>query len=141
LFGSSAQLVSSGVDENELIVLIKDASNVIVEGIDVTFSANAGVSLRLESGASVAVTGVDGIVRATLSSQNNQENRTIKVTTSTPIFSQMLEVHVVRTQTNINSSSSAILNDPVPLTISLVDSDGNGIASKTVTIKVLLMGS
>jgi hypothetical protein len=134
LFGSSTQLASSGADEIELIALIKDSNNVLLEGIDVTFSADAGASLQLENGGSVAVTGVDGIARATLSTQNNQENRTIEVTASTATFSQMLEVQVVGTQTNINGSSSAILNDPVPLTISLVDSDGNGIANKTVTL-------
>ena len=134
LFGSSTQLASSGADEIELIALVKDANNVLLEGIDVTFSADAGASLQLENGGSVAVTGVDGIARATLSTQNNQENRTIEVTASTATFSQILEVQVVGTQININGSSSAILNDPVPLTISVVDSDGNGIANKTVTL-------
>ncbi|MFT4732972.1 MAG: hypothetical protein ACI89W_002002 [Gammaproteobacteria bacterium] len=134
LFGSSTQLLSSGSDEIELIALVKDANNVLLEGIDVTFSADAGASLQLENGGSIAVTGIDGIARATLSTQNNQENRTIEVTASTAIFSQILEVQVVGTQIDINGSSSAILNDPVPLTISLVDSDGNGIANKTVTL-------
>jgi hypothetical protein len=134
LFGSSTQLASSGSDNIELIALVKDANNVLLEGIDVTFSANADASLQLESGGSVAVSGVDGIARATLSTQNNQENRTIEITASTAIFSQLLEVQVVGTQININGSSSAILNDPVPLTISLVDSDGNGIANQVVTL-------
>jgi hypothetical protein len=134
LFGSSTQLASSGSDNIELIALAKDANNVLLEGIDVTFSVNAGASLQLGNGGSVAITGVDGIARATLSTQNNQENRTIEVTASTATFSQVLEVQVVGTQININGSSSAILNDPVPLTISLVDSDGNGIANKTVTL-------
>jgi hypothetical protein len=59
------------------------------------------------------------------------------VTASTAILSQILKVQVVGTQTNINGSSSAILNNPVLLTISLVDSDGNGIANKTVTLSVI----
>ncbi len=134
LFGSSTQLASSGSDDIELIALVKDANNVLLEGVDVTFSANADASLQLENGGSVAVTGVDGIARATLSTQNNQENRSIEVTASTATFSQVLEVQVVGTQININGSSSAILNDPVPLTISLVDSDGNGIANETVSL-------
>ena len=134
LFGSSTQLASSGSDEIELIALVKDANNVLLEGVDVTFSANADASLQLENGGSIAVSGVDGIARATLFTQNNQENRTIEVTASTGTFSQLLEIQVVGTQININGSSSAILSDPVPLTISLVDSDGNGIANKTVSL-------
>lgn len=134
LFGSSTQLASSGSDIIELIALVKDANNVLLEGINVTFSANAGASLQLENGGSVAITGVDGIARAILSTQNNQENRSIEVTASAATFSQILEVQVVGTQININGSTSAILNDPVPLTISLVDSDGNGIANESVNL-------
>lgn len=134
LFGSSTQLASSGSEIIALIALVKDANNVLLEGIDVTFSANADASLQLENGGSVAVTGVDGIARASLSTQNNQENRSIEVTASTATFSQILNVQVVGTQININGSSSAILNDPVPLTISLVDSDGNGIANESVSL-------
>lgn len=134
LFGSSTQLASSGSDQIELTALVKDANNVLLEGVDVTFSANAGASLQLENGGSIAVTGADGIARATLSTQNNQENRTIEITASTATFSQVLDVQVVGTQININGSSSAILNNPVPLTISLIDSDGNGIANQAVNL-------
>lgn len=134
LFGSSTQLASSGTDEIVLEAIVKDANNVLLGGIDVTFSANASASLSLENGGSVAVTGDDGIARATLTTQNNHENRSIEVTASTATFSQKLEVQVVGTQININGSSSAILNDPVPLTISLVDSDGAGIANQVVSL-------
>jgi hypothetical protein len=137
LYGSSTQLASSGSDEIELIALVKDANNVLLEGIDVTFSANADASLQLDNGGSFAVSGVDGIARATLSTQNNQENRNIEVTASTANFLQLLDVQVVGTQININGSSSAILNDPVPLTISLVDSEGNGIANKIVSLSAI----
>jgi hypothetical protein len=134
LFGSSTQLASSGSDEIVLEAIVKDANNVLLGGIDVTFSANSDASLLLENGGSVAVTGDDGIARATLSTQNNQENRSIEVTASTSTFSQVLEVQVVGTSININGSLSAILNDPVPLTISLVDSDGAGIANQMVNL-------
>ena len=135
LFGSSTQLASSGFDNIVLIALVKDANNVLLEGVDVTFSANAGASLQIENASGIAVTGDDGIAIAILSTQNNQENRTIEVTASTTHFSQILEIQVVGTQVSINGSSSAILNDSVPLTISLVDSDGNGIANKTVSLR------
>jgi hypothetical protein len=100
----------------------------------VTFSANAGASLQIENASGIAVTGDDVIAIATLSTQNNQENQTIEVTASTITFSQILAIQVVGTQVSINGSSSAILNDSVPLTISLVDSDGNGIANKIVSL-------
>jgi hypothetical protein len=134
LYGSSTQLASSGSDEIILEAIVKDANNVLLGGVDVTFSANKGASLSLENGGSVAVTGDDGIARATLTTKNNHENRSIEVTANTATFSQTLEVQVVGTQININGSLSAILNDPVPLTISLVDSDGAGIANQVVSL-------
>ena len=137
LFGSATQLASSGSDKITLEAIVKDANNVLLVGIDVTFAVNAGASLQLENGGSVAVTGADGIARATLSTQNNQENRSIEVTASTATYSQTLEVQVVGTQININGSLSAILNDPVPLTISLVDSDGAGIANQMVSLSAI----
>lgn len=137
LFGSSTQLASSGSDEIELEAIVKDANNILLVGIDVTFSANADASLQIENGGSVAVTGVDGIARATLSTQFNPENRNIVVTASTATYSQILDVQVVGTQININGSLSAILNDPVPLTISLVDSDGTGIANQVVSLSAI----
>jgi hypothetical protein len=137
LFGSSTQLASSGSNQIELIALVKDANNVLLEGVNVTFSANAGASLQLENVGSIAVTGRDGIARATLSTQNNQENRAIEVTASTATFLQILDVQVVGTQINISGSSSAILNALVPLTINLVDSDGNGIANETINLSVI----
>jgi len=47
---------------------------------------------------------------------------------------ETLDIAIVGTQVNINGSSSAIINDPVPLTISVVDSDGKGIPNQLVNL-------
>ena len=133
LFSDSTQIGSSGSDVVNLIALVKDANNVTLDDIEVTFSANAEASLQIDAG-TFALTDTNGIAKATLSTQNNKENRVIEITATTDVFSQVLEVQVVGTQININGSSSAILNTPVPLSISLVDSDGNGIANQTVSL-------
>ena len=102
-----------------------------MEGVEVTFSANEGASLQIDQGA----TGADGLAKASLSTQNNKRNRTITVTAKTAnLPSQTLEIQVVGTQININGAASAIINDPVPLTISVVDSDGKGIANQVVNL-------
>lgn len=128
LFGSSIQLASSGSDNIELIALVKDANNVLLEGVAITFSANADASLQVTQGISAA----DGTARATLTTQNNQENRIIEVMASTATFSKILSIDVVGTRVNVNGASSAIIDAPVPLTINLVDSDGKGIANQSV---------
>jgi hypothetical protein len=135
LFASSIQLASSGLDEIELIALVKDANNVLLEGIDVTFSVDSEASLQVTQG----TTGADGIARALLDTQNKPENRTINVIAiaSGLAESQTLDIQVVGTQINIDGASSAIIDAPVLITISLVDSDGKGIANSELSISAL----
>lgn len=130
LFSSSIQLASSGSDEIELIALVKDANNVLLEGVDVTFSANAGASLQVTQ----ATTANDGIARAILTTQNNAENRNIEVTARTGTFSEILDIAVVGTSLSVNGPPSVILGSTAEYTIFLSDSDGRGIANKTVQL-------
>lgn len=133
LYASAIQLASSGTDEIELIALVKDANNVLLEGIDVTFSADSGASLQITQGTTEA----DGTARATLTTQNNQENRTIVVSAQSSVFSESIDIDVVGTEVNVDAASSAIIDAPVTVTISLVDSDGNGIENEPVTVSTI----
>lgn len=135
LFASSIQLASSGSDEIELIAFVKDANNVLLEGIDVTFSVNSDASLEVTQGTS----GADGIARALLDTKNKPENRTITVIASASGLAetQTLDIQVVGTQINIDGASSAIIDAPVLLTISLLDSDGKGIANSQLSVSAL----
>jgi hypothetical protein len=140
LFASSIQLASSGSDQIELLALVKNANNVLLEGINVTYSADSGANLQLATGGSVAVTGADGIARATLNTLNQPANRTIIISASAAglTAAESLDIQVVGTQVTIIGSSSVIINDPVPLTVNLVDSDGTGIANQQVTLSSTL---
>ena len=133
LFGSSTQLASGGADEIELIALVKDANNVLLEGVDVTFSANEGASLQIIQG----VTAADGTARAILTTQNNSENRTIEVTARAATYSQIFNIEVVGTGIAVNGSPSVILGSTSEFTIFLSDSDGDGIANQLVQISSL----
>jgi protocatechuate 3,4-dioxygenase beta subunit len=133
LFASSIQLASSGSESIELIALVKDANNVLLEGIDVTFSADADASLQVTQG----TTGPDGIARATLNTQVNKQNRTIQVTALTGTFSETLDIEVVGTQIVVNGPPSVILGATAEFTIFLTDSSGDGIANQTVQISSL----
>ncbi|MEM5499443.1 Ig-like domain-containing protein [Paraglaciecola mesophila] len=130
LFAGAVQLPSSGTDTIELIALLKNAQNVLMEGVDVVFSADADAALMITQG----TTGNDGQATASLTTQNNRQNRNIQVTATSGTLSQTLLVSVVGTTVNIDGPSSVILNDPVDLTISLLDSDGNGIANQQVNL-------
>lgn len=128
-FTSALQLASSGSDEVELIALVKNERNILMEGVDVSFSTNSG-ELRITQGTTVA----DGTARAALTSQTNPENRTITVSAVAGALTQELTVDVIGTVVKINAPTSVILNDTVDATFIVADSDGNGIPHQPLTI-------
>ncbi|MFW8589752.1 Ig-like domain-containing protein [Glaciecola sp. 2405UD65-10] len=134
LFASSLQLASSGGDEIELIAVVKNDQNILLANVPVSFSAGQDASLTIID----TQTQADGTARATLSTQNNRENRDIEVSASTSALSENVTVQVVGTEVNINGASSVIINDSAPITVVLSDSDGNGIANQVVNLSATL---
>ena len=135
-FTSSLLLASSGSDVVELIALVKDEDNILMEGIDVSFSSNSG-ELSITQGTTQA----DGTARATLTSRNNPENRTITLTARAGSLTETLTVDVTGTVVNINAPTSIILNDTADVSIIVADSDGTGIANQQVTLSSLVDGA
>lgn len=137
LFSDRSQLASSGSDEVELRALVKNEQNVLLEGVEVRFKANAEASIAVTQ----AITDVDGIATAILRTVNKPENRIITATaevfTQTETLVQSVEIPVVGTDINVNGPTSVIVNDVVPVTIILEDSDSNGIGNQQVTVTVL----
>lgn len=128
-FTSSIQLASSGSDSIELVAVVKNEQNVLLEGVAVSFSVNSG-NLQITQGTTTA----DGTARATLNTTNNPQNRVITATARTGDFIETLDIDVVGTEVNISGPSSVIINDPVPLTIIVADSDGVGIPNQAVSL-------
>lgn len=135
-FTSSLLLASSGSDEVELIALVKDEDNVLMEGIDVSFSSDSG-ELSIIQGTTQA----DGTARATLTSRNNPENRTITLTARAGSLVEILRVTVTGTVVNINAPTSVILNDTGDISVIVADSDGTGIANEEVTLTSQIEGT
>lgn len=135
-FTSSLLLASSGSDQVELIALVKNEDNVLMEGVDVSFSSDSG-ELSITQGTTL----VDGTARATLTSLNNPENRTITLTAQAGSLTENLTIDVTGTVVNINSPTSIILNDSAIVTIIVADSDGNGIPGQQVNISSLFEGT
>jgi hypothetical protein len=130
LFASSFQLASSGSDEIELIALVKNSQNILIEGVDVTFSVTEDGALQVIQGQ----TGADGTARALLTTQNKPENRTITATASVDTLVEELAIQVAGTEITINGPSSVILADTAEFTIFLVNSDSVGIANQAVQL-------
>ncbi|WJG07788.1 Ig-like domain-containing protein [Aliiglaciecola sp. LCG003] len=130
LFANSTQLASSGSDEIELIAVVKNAQNILLEGVDVSFAANNAAELQIVQGTSAA----DGTARALLTSRNNPENRVVTATVSSGTFSQTVDIQIVGTEVNVDGPSSVVLGDTIDVTIKVADSDGNGLANREVSL-------
>ena len=130
LFASSTQLASSGSDEIELIAVIKNAQNILLSGVQVSFAVNSGAELQIVQGISAD----DGTARALLTSRNNPENRMITATASSGTFSQTLDINVVGTEVNVDGPSSVVLGDEIDITIKVADSDGTGLGGRTINL-------
>ena len=135
LYANSIQLASSGSDEVELIALVKNEQSVLMEGIEVSFSAASGDGVELQL--TQPETAADGTARAILTSQNNASNRTVTITAGAGGLTQTVEITIAGTEVTINGASSVILNDSVDYTIRVQDSDGTSILNQNVTLSAL----
>ena len=132
LFTDSIQLASSGSDEVELIALVKNEQSVLMEGVEVSFSAATGDGVELQLTQPVTLS--DGTARAILTSQNDKSNRTITITAGAGSLTRSVDITIRGTEVIINGASSVILNDTVDYTIRLQDSDGQPIDNKDVVL-------
>ena len=128
LFTSSQQIASSGAQTLELTAIAKDASNNLLEGININFSSDSG------SLAGPTITGEDGKVVRILSTPAEPSNRVITVTITNGDVSDSLEIQVVGTILTLTGSSSLAIDDETSYIVKLLDSDGNGVANTDVAI-------
>ena len=134
LFADSIQLASSGSDEVELIALVKNEQSVLMEGVEVSFSAPSadGVELQLIQ----TTTAADGTARALLSTRNNAANRIVTVSAQAGSLSpENVSIEIDGTEVTVNGASSVILNDTVNYTIRVQDSDGTSILNQSVQLE------
>lgn len=134
LLSTSPTLESSGLGQVEIIAIVKDESNILLKDVPIAFSVNLNGALsKVDS-----KTGDDGTARAFLSTQNDPTNRDITVNAAVQNpevdLSQSLMIGVVGTSISISSPNSMIIDDSIPVSITLTDSNGNAIAGRTVTI-------
>lgn len=130
LFASATQLASSGSDDIELIAVVKNAQNILLSGINVSFAADNGAELQVTQGISAD----DGTARAVLTSRNNPENRLITATVSTGTFNETVDIQIIGTEVNVDGPTSVVLGDTIDVTIKVADSDGNGLANRDVSL-------
>ena len=132
LYTSKVQLASSGSDAAQLTALVKNAQSVLMEDVPVSFSAAGESGVEIE--VTQAQTDPSGRALATLSTENNAENRVVTVTARVGELTQDIDIEIVGTEVTINGPQSVILNDTVALTLRVQNSDGVAIANQTIEI-------
>ena len=114
---------------------MKNAQNILLDGVNVTFSADNNAAIAETQ----PVTDENGTAIVMLRTGGDKENRTINVTATVSgeqTLTETISINVVGTEIEINGTTSAIIGDSVNLTVSLQDSDNVGIASETLTLRV-----
>jgi hypothetical protein len=129
---SASTLPSSGSDKIEIYALVKGQSGLLIEGADVSISADSSTNLEYPS--ANRITGVDGKVKALLTNGSDKTNRPITITASVGQLSDETIIRVSGSRFQINGDTSIVLGESSGLSIFLVDSDGTGIPSESVIV-------
>jgi adhesin/invasin len=143
LITDNPQLGSEGNSEGVIITaIVKNKDNNLVQGAEVSFSADSGeiVPITIEaSQATPGLTDVSGRAQARLTTQGNQDNRTIIVTATVPTTTgepktDSISIDVVGTTLSLSGPSAVIVNTETSLTISLKNSADKGIGGQTINL-------
>ncbi len=130
----STEIQSAGGDAVVLTAIVKDGSNILMEGVDVSFSANNNGTLVVNRG----TTDSTGTAEASLNASGDTTNRTITVTISAGARTTRVDIQVVGTAVSVTGPSSVELAQTVELTLAVKDSSGNGIPGRTLSISSAL---
>ncbi|MCG2584913.1 Ig-like domain-containing protein [Massilia sp. TS11] len=136
LTSSSNILKSAGAAGTEVILqaLVKDASNAVVPGATVTFTADSGAL-----SATTATTDAKGIATVTLGTGSDPTNRSINVTAAVngaPTATGV--VTVTGTSLTVNAPTTVNVGNVADITVTLTDSNNVPLANRSVSWRSVL---
>lgn len=116
-------LLGSGAGAKvELSALVRDSNNVVLADIPVSFSSDSGELVQID-----AITGANGVAKASLTTQTDKNVRDIAVTARVQQQSSVLTVAVVGTTLELAAPASVVLGDTATIDVFLTDSNDAGI--------------
>ncbi|MHB1229126.1 MAG: beta strand repeat-containing protein [Halothiobacillus sp.] len=128
---SAYQIGTNSTVGTSIIVFVKSASNNLLPNVPVTLTADQG-NLLLPS---PAVTGANGSLTATLTTQNIFKNGVINLTASAGgVNAPPTALTLSGTTININGSTTASTGVVTPYSLTLLDGNGNPINGQTLNI-------
>jgi hypothetical protein len=130
LLTSSPQIPSDGSASATITALVRDATNNVVAGQAVLFTATSGALVATNP----PTTDKNGVVTATLSTAGDPTNRTITVTGMSGSAQSTISVGVTGTSLSLNGPTALPTGSTGKYNVVLTTGSNAGIANKSVTI-------
>jgi hypothetical protein len=130
LLTSSPQIPSDGSSTATITALVRDATNNVVSGQSVVFTATSGALVVAQP----ATTDKNGQLTATLGTAGDPTNRTITINGISGNASSTISVNVVGTALALNGPTSLPTGSTGKYNVVLTSAAGAGIANTAVTI-------
>lgn len=130
LLTSSPQIPSDGSASATITALVRDATNNVVPGQSVAFTATSGSLVVSQP----STTDKNGVLTATLSTAGDPTNRSITVNGTSGNASSAVTVNVVGTALALNGPTALPTGSTGKYNVVLTSAGGAGIANKPVTI-------
>lgn len=129
LFADTVVLGTGSSSKVELTALVRDANNIVLADVPVTFRTDSGELAGVD-----AATDENGVAKATLTSQTDKNIREITVTAQVQGLSSALLITASGTTLDITAPGSVVLGDTATIDVLLADSNDAGIASQVVEV-------
>ena len=126
---SSSLQVGGGGDQVTITAVVKDAGNVSMPNIAVTFATDTGTLTSAST-----TTNLAGIATANLSAGAIKTNRVMTVTVTSGSASGSVKVEVIGTTLKYTGSTTVPLGDTTPVSVKASDSKGTAISGLVITI-------
>jgi hypothetical protein len=126
---SATSIQSASSTPIDITAYATNASNNLVSGALVTFSASSG-----QVQVSQATTDTGGVAKATLSPAGDPTNRDITVTATSGTVSATVTVSVTGSQLTVQGPNAMVLQQTGTYSVRLIDSAGKGISGRPVTL-------
>lgn len=123
-------LKSDAIDDADgvtITAIVRDASNNVVPGVEMTFSADSGALAVPDN-----VTDGSGRVTATLTTGGDPQNRIITVTAAAGAVQSTITIDVTGTRISVAGATSLEAGETETFTVSLINAGGAGIRDVTV---------
>jgi Big-like domain-containing protein len=130
LLTSIPQIPSDGSASATITALVRDATNNVIPGQSVLFTATSGALVVT----SPATTDDNGLLTATLSTAGDPTNRAITINGMSGTATSTITVNVVGTALALNGPTSLPTGSTGKYNVVLTSAGGAGIANKPVTI-------